>query len=453
MAAVTPIMLALLFGFGDWCAADPPPALKFEQSKGRPPSARVGDFVLAFTTNGAFVLHRNGRTVMDGGVTYREKGWEKWGSQIRRTSDDDECSLLEDGRKLAFRSKLRDLQRKEVFAVQEEVLATDDGFKFSYQLKALASFAPEIIGVEFHLPIEEVHAKARQLAFGGPPVSVPVQGAGALLGVYQAAEFSLVEARTALVKVVLPSPLRWFALDDRPFNLNLARSQFVLAPKPQVQEGEEIQLSFVLKLDVARDDLTVRIGTTRWLFDETGRFTLEVPGGRCKARLCLLDEEDPETVGTKDVLLAEEARPIRAEDGTLYLSGKARLDEKAAPFPFRLKVSARPTEMSMLYRFRKGNLAEVKRLGLFLDTQGIAADVSAGGGAEGETSGDWMLTLPGADPIRLILPAKAAIRRIEEGEGQPPGVWFPLAAPAPVGDSDVVSATLLFQVSLPRETK
>jgi hypothetical protein len=197
----------------------------------------------------------------------------------------------------------------------------------------------------------------------------------------------------------------------------------------------------------------VRIGKARWLFDDTGRFVLEVPGGQCKGRLCLLDEEDPETVGTKDVLLVEDAKPIRAEDGALYLSGKAQLGEKTAPFPYRLKVSSRPPEMSVLYRFRKESISEVKRLGLFLDTQGVAADVSAAGGADAETSIDWMLTLPGADPIQVTLPAKAAVRRIEGGEGQSPGFWFPLATSGPSGDSGVVSTALLFRVPVPRDTQ
>jgi len=387
---------------------------------------------------------------MDGGVTFREKGWKRWGSQIRRTSDEDRWSIDDGGRKIAFESVLRDLDRKRFFEVLEEVEVTEEGIQFSYKLKALVSLSAEAIGAEFHLPIEETRAKSRSVMHGNREVAIPAEGTKALLGVYTANEFSLIEGKRAVARVSLPKPTRWFLLDDRPFNLNLARSQFVV-PTKVVSPGDEIAMSFTLQLSDVRQDLAVRVGQTQWFFDKMGRFVLEGPGGRCRGRLCILDDGDPDAVRATGVGLSSDGRPVRWKDGSLYFAGSADLGDEGKPFPYRMKVEAAPSDLRLLYRFKKRDATTASRLGLFIEPEGRDAELTTADEDGDEEAAEWTLTFGRTAAAKIVLPRAVAAVEVGEGEGQAAGFWIPLGPVRPSANPDVVTQSILFRV--PSEPK
>ncbi|MDP6112549.1 MAG: hypothetical protein QGG53_11835, partial [Planctomycetota bacterium] len=138
---------------------------------------------MTFATSGAWLLTWRGKDLLSGGITFREKGWLRWGTQMRRTSNDDAFEASsEDIPGLKFSNTLKDLKRSKLFEIQQSVTREKNELRFEYQLKALVDIESEVLGAEFELPLKEFFAQGLRLRFDKRIVPIPTKEKGQMVG-------------------------------------------------------------------------------------------------------------------------------------------------------------------------------------------------------------------------------------------------------------------------------
>lgn len=423
-------------------ASDPERPPMFVLEPGRLPFTHVGDFELALLTNGAFVLHRNGRCVMHGGVTFREKGWKRWGSQPRRTSDGDKITVDDLGHALSFRSLLRDLDRHPFFELEERVEAHESRFSFVYRIRALESLELENLGAEFSMPIAELIRYARRIQFGKRLLAIPPQTRGQFVGHYPADFFTLLEKGMPIATVRIPKALRWNLMDDRPFGQNKARTQFICAiPGGKVEKGQEFSLSFDLALDAIRESLRTRLGSFDLSLDDAGSFTAVENGIGWHGGLWTLrgpPDGDEAPAGPAPIATL---RPVNSGNQRILFAGRTGHAAAEVGAEYRLRAQLSGSWAKLTYRIRSADLGETRVFGLRVSRTGTQAEAEVSGLQGDETKA---LVLSGTQTFRLEVasPAFSTVRALTRAvpkqapEGEPAQeaaeklYFLPFSAPA-----------------------
>ena len=115
---------------------------------------------VTFMPNGAFVVQRQGKYVADGGLTFYEPGWKRWGAQIRRSIGSDLREFDKAQHKLTCRGTLKDTQKVDALLFDEEVRVVPHGLRFTYEVRAPKPTKFAHLGASFTLPIA-VHTGKR----------------------------------------------------------------------------------------------------------------------------------------------------------------------------------------------------------------------------------------------------------------------------------------------------
>ena len=447
---------------GHSAASEADSPLRFVIEPYRLPFIHVGDFELVLLTNGAFVLHRNGRCVMHGGVTFREKGWKRWGAQARRTSDGDEMDVVDSGRVLAFRSIMRDLDRHPFFEIDERVEAHESRFSFDYRLRALESLELENLGAEFSMPVAELLRSTRRVLFGKRLLAVPAKTRGQFVGHYPATFFSLLEKGTPIATVRIPKALRWNLMDDRPFGQNKARTQFVCAiPGGKVEKGQEIALSFDLVLDVIRESLRTRLGSFDFSLDDAGSFEAVESGIGWEGGLWTLSRRQDGSGVPAILAPVATLRPVNSGNQRILFAGRTGHAAAEVGTEYRLKAQLSGSWVKFIYRLRSVDLRGSRELGLLISRRGPQAEAEVPGLQGNETEA---LVLSGTQTFRLEVASssfstvrmlKRTVRK-DVPEGKPAQeteeklLFLPFSVPADTSSPYVEFEALVRAVPFPK---
>jgi hypothetical protein len=118
------------------------------------PYALVDDYRVDFTRNGAFVVSRDGRYLLDGGLVYSRPRWSEWGTQIRKATRDDTWELSgEDKAVLVTKGTLHDIGGNRRFSFVQRTRTLPGGLRVSYEITPLARHVLSTCGVTLHFPV------------------------------------------------------------------------------------------------------------------------------------------------------------------------------------------------------------------------------------------------------------------------------------------------------------
>lgn len=214
------------------------------------PTARVSGYQVVFTRNGAFVLGKEGRWLLDGGIGFATPGWEQWGTQIRRSGHEDHWSHTEgQPDKLTFSGTLFDKVRNARFYFDQEVTRIAGGLRFEYRVRPLQPMRIAEFGIFCHFPVRE-HRKGNLdfwPGFDRAAFSKAMDNPVVFSGAARAAVVH--NEADALAAIVGSGRENWFVFDDRKWELNVFRS-YRRCPDAasRLSKGEAAEIRFDLLL-------------------------------------------------------------------------------------------------------------------------------------------------------------------------------------------------------------
>ena len=292
-------------------SAEPAPTPKFSVPPDDLPSATIGDFKITFMANGAFVLARQGKYLLDGGIGFSLAGWKRWGDQMRATGFGAAYDRLESGKGLTFDGELCDLAGKRTFTLMQKVSGLQGGLRFEYAIQPMEELSLPHLGPTFHWPATRFIGQDLLLLPGFLSGRLSKKPRGTLLFPLAPSGYALLMFRNEPFVAIVPHrAATWKALDDRVFQLNVGRLWCTpslpkvlkkgrpvivgfdlhlppLAPLPEVESGAALfQLDYVGvghilvgRKRVAQMGLCWRAKPT-----ESWRFALAVPAGNSPKR-------------------------------------------------------------------------------------------------------------------------------------------------------------------------
>ena len=265
------------------------------------PTARVGDWKVAFTRNGALVAGRDDEWLMDVGIYYAMPGYNEWGTQVRRSAHSDRWQKHKDV--LVFNGTLHDIDRNHRFTFRQQTELVPHGLRLSYEVTPLQKRKLQEFGLVLHLPVIGSRGARAEFWPGFQSVILPDKHRrGVLLrNTAQGATVHLPGGRSAAL--ALHQPVNWRSLDDRHWELNTYR---LLALDPaaarSLSKGEKVTFSFDLLLGQGAGQ-TVAVDNSEVHLDPYGRLALRgaendkrIEGGLWKGRW-LFGESVPFAVG------------------------------------------------------------------------------------------------------------------------------------------------------------
>jgi len=407
---------------------------------GRLPHLTIGHNTMTFATNGAWVLTRRGKDLLSGGISFREKGWLRWGTQTRRTSNADafEASSAEIP-VLKFSSTLKDLERSELFEIQQSVTRMKNELHFEYQLKALINIESEVLGGEFELPLKEILAQRLQLRFDKRIAPVSGIKKGQKIGEFTASEFAVLEARVPVVKIKMPAGTVWHLLDDRPFELNVLRAQFGIPVKDKkISKGQEFKLGYTVHLPT--DSIhAVALGSYGLDFTERGDLVIhQVQSGKI-AEIAIRARMEGQSQFLETAKFLPPARSITG----IHFAGSLQVKHdkterkdgtKDAPIvPYRLRATLSGQTMNLVWRFPGAKLSTDWQLGIFHSSQSALRVIPDPESEVAEQAKDFILHQTKLEAINLKIDTATELQRIQsEGESQ---AFLPLSL-TPLGKTE-----------------
>ncbi|MBI2190366.1 MAG: hypothetical protein HYU36_00085 [Planctomycetes bacterium] len=424
--------------------------LAFEASGERLLRCAAGDLLVTFTTSGAFVVARDGKFLADGGLAFHEKGWKRWGSQVRRSSEGDSFTLRDGATQASFRCVLKDLDRRDCFEVQQAVEAIGEGLTFSYSAKALQSFPAEVFGLEFHFPLAQVSMGAWSFALDSQKFTPSPDFRNPTMAVAPAKCFSLLEKDRPVMEARFTQPLQCALLDDRAHQLHVARA-LISAPLPNAsfQEGQIIEASMTLWLNSRKQALVKTLGSLEFQFEESGRFTLKEGKRAWRGGLYLAAEESQQPALPSEIPPAEAAMQAgNSPAGDLLLAGRALPLETGSRLDYRLRVAVSESRLDLVYRFRAEDYLRGRDLGLMLlpeDLQGVVKPVSPTESSPSVT--EWLLEGLERGPVRLVCSSPMTLKSLGDVESGPRPFFLSFRTENPVPQESVILRRLSFQLA------
>lgn len=412
----------------------------FVTEKGRLPHLTIGHNTMTFATNGAWVLTWQGKDLLSGGITFREKGWLRWGTQMRRTSDADafEASSNEFP-ELKFSSTLKDLDRSELFEIEQSVIRQENELRFEYQLKALIDIETEVLGGEFELPLKEIFSQRLLLRFDKRIAPISKTQKGQVVGEFTASEFAVLNASVAVARIKVPAGTVWHLLDDRPFELNVVRAQFGIPVKDKkISKGQEFNLGYTIHLP-AGSTRTVALGSYGLDFIEGGDLAIhQLQSGKiAEIGLRARKEGQPRLLETAELL-----PPASSATGVHFAGSlQARHNDiesqegtKDAPVvPYRLRAMLSGKTVNLIWRFPSSKLSRDWQLGIFHSSQSALQVVPNPESKEGEPAKDFILHQGQSEAMSLKFDVSTELQPIQsKGESQG---FLPLSL-TPLGKSE-----------------
>lgn len=214
----TVLLLALGLSAGLCLAED-----RFLLPEGDLPEARVCGYRVAFTRNGACVLARDGKWLLDAGLGFATKGWKIWGTQVRRAGYGDGWNLTEESA-LRFEGTLFDFERVPRFHFAQEVSVTPVGLHFKCDIRKLQVDELEGIGLVVQTPVKHAVSGAMRFRPGFSTVNLPAKHTRARIGTSSATGCSVEFPAGWYPQFAGMRNLRWVVLDDRQWDLSVFRS-------------------------------------------------------------------------------------------------------------------------------------------------------------------------------------------------------------------------------------
>ncbi len=173
-----------------------------------------------FTSNGAFIVARQGRFIMDGGVRIAGSNYRRWGEQIRRTLWTDRRTLSDDGKTMAFEGAIMDLDYAKLATYTETVEIVGDELKFTYSVRLVREMEVACIGVALHCPDYIFRGKRVEVfpGFGGARLPEK-KGKKPVLLLVQGRYLAVSRGSPYEVFVASDRPTTWRVDDERHFDL------------------------------------------------------------------------------------------------------------------------------------------------------------------------------------------------------------------------------------------
>jgi hypothetical protein len=271
------------------------------------PTARLGEWKVAFARNGAVVAGSGDEWLMDVGIHYSMPGYNEWGTQIRRSASADRWQEQDDA--LVFSGTLHDIHRNPRFTFQQRIELLPHGLRLSYEVTPLQKRKLQEFGLTLHLPIVGSRGSRAEFWPGFQSVLFPEgHRRGVLLrNTAQGATVRLPGGRD--VALALEKPVKWRSLDDRHWELNTYRLLAIDdAATRALSRGETVTFSFDFLLGQEAGN-TVSVANTEVHLDLYGRLALRgaehdklIEGGLLAdgKRRWLFAESLPSAVGEKE---------------------------------------------------------------------------------------------------------------------------------------------------------
>ena len=410
----------------------------FVMEDGRLPYLATGHNTMTFATSGAWLLTWRGKDLLSGGITFREKGWLRWGTQMRRTSNDDAFEASsEDIPGLKFSNTLKDLKRSKLFEIQQSVTREKNELRFEYQLKALVDIESEVLGAEFELPLKEFFAQGLRLRFDKRIVPIPTKEKGQMVGWFIATELAVLKACVPVVKMKVPAGTLWYLLDDRPFNLNVARARFGIPVKDKkITKGQTFRLGYTVLLPPGNP--AVALGSYGLDFTESGGLTIHhlTSGKIAELALQARKEGQPQSLEAKSLLPPARSATGIHFAGSLQVKNDETENEKkedATVVPYRLRAVLTGKTMNLIWRFPRAGLSEDWQLGILYSAKSALKIAPNPQEEEKGTTGEYVLNQTKGEVINLKADTSAELQPIEsEGESR---AFVPLAL-SPLGGAE-----------------
>lgn len=272
------------------------------------PCVPVADARLILCTNGAFVVERGGRYLMDGGLSLATPKWERWAQQVRNArhverwargrenggelkGKDDEGNLGElrgkrDGGNLGelwgMRGLVRNDRTRETLAAFEEAVDADEGrARFRHQVRlagtekgATTALALEYLGGTYHFPVRLYKGQTVRFEPGFAQATCPPELKKSYIA-RQSARHVIVGAGTDIeFALSTDQPVDWTLVDDREFEhgtyrlfFNVPSASLGAAAKP---EGAQIAYSLMPRFRT--DEAIIRAPDWRAKVRDDGSF-------------------------------------------------------------------------------------------------------------------------------------------------------------------------------------
>jgi len=266
------ILCALLLGPRTGIAADLP---KFVLPPGDLPRIAVEGRDVTFMPNGAFVLAKDGIYLMDGGLSFSDTDWKRFGTQIRRSIDSDTYKLDEAGTKLTFRGTLQDLERNDFFKFTEVVESIPGGLRFSYEAQPVSAMMLAHFGCAFHLPKAQWTNEAAGFLPGFSQIVVKENPKASYLASGSSRRFFAAPSSQKELHLYLEGLRQWFLFDDAKYNLPIYRVWLWLSiPTNPVQPETKFAFSFRLNFKPFQPSPVISVAGLKGTLTEDGTLTL-----------------------------------------------------------------------------------------------------------------------------------------------------------------------------------
>lgn len=212
------------------------------------PEARVGQFRVAFTRNGAVVVGHDGKWLFDSGLVFWTKSWENWGTQIRRAKDTDAWSPLSaDSQSIHFDGTLFSFNNNPRYTFQQDISAIPGGLHFHYKVAPLDANELKGAGIAVQLPV--AYAGGGVVALNDKKITLS-STPGAPLGSGAAKILKISLQNGSTISYVSERPFSWSISDQRKhrnptFSLFGSEKETVAA----LNQGKPTEFSFDLILE------------------------------------------------------------------------------------------------------------------------------------------------------------------------------------------------------------
>jgi len=221
---------------------------KFVLPPGDLPRIAVEGRDVTFMPNGAFVLAKDGIYLMDGGLSFEDTSWKRFGTQIRRSIDSDTYKLDDTGTKLTFQGTLQDLERNDVFKFSEVVESIPGGLRFSYEAQPVSAIMLAHFGCAFHLPKAEWASQFAGLMPGFSHLVLQKNAAAVYMAAGASRRFIGAPASAKELHIYTEGLRQWTLIDDGKFNLPIYRAR-LSQPLPANPLTPQHKLSFNFRLN------------------------------------------------------------------------------------------------------------------------------------------------------------------------------------------------------------
>lgn len=270
------------------------------------PHARVKDFEIAFTRNGAFVVSKNGQNLFDCGLVYASPEWAEWGTQIRQSARRDVWNLKgEEVKELITRGTLFSIKRTELLKFIQRTTPIPGGLRFTFEITPLSARKVQHLGVVLHFPV--ARTSEAEVAFwpGFSAVTLPKECQQAVLHYGSGRGAVLRVSGKPVVSIVGPAGTAWNIFDDRTWNLNTFRliaSDATLLK--DLGEGRKVLFSFDIMLGGSGSSVAP-LGAGKCVVDPYGRLSIRTAGIK-------LLEGGVSSAGESVLWFAEQTQPVAA---------------------------------------------------------------------------------------------------------------------------------------------